>query len=229
MTDKKETKTEAKTVAKTDQKEIKTEAKTETPLPKGVDQKTMSMALEVVKSGYEANQDPDAIKSALFSKGITFSKLARIFNYAAVQLGYEVDQKTLKEKIEKEMKNVKLTYKESYEELAALAAKLAEPIKGASPARFITMFKKSFTDAEKTFPRKTAPARGRIGAINKAIIDVFAANPKATEKDLFTALEKVTKNPQAYTAAHYKMAYALANKLTTLQMLTVVAKQAEKK
>src|SRR6056297_430312 len=90
-----ETKTDANTDANTDDKVTK-----KAPLPKGVDQKTMDMAMKVVESGYKANQEPDAIKSALFGKGITFSKLARIFNYASIQLGYEVDPKTVKQKTE---------------------------------------------------------------------------------------------------------------------------------
>jgi hypothetical protein len=212
--------------------EVKEEKKVEGPekkaLPKGVDQKTIDMAMDVVKSGYKANQDPDAIKSALFGKGITFSKLARVFNYCAVELGLEVDPKTLKERIETAVKNVKFKYDEPYENLMNTAEKMAEEIKGATAARFMTLFKKKFAEAKKEFPRKTAPARGRMGVVNKTVIDVFAANKTASEKDLFEALKKVTKtekNAADYTRQYYKMAYALANGLTALKVLTIVAKE----
>lgn len=213
----------------------KTDAKTETKkvqLPKGVDQKTMDMAMKIVESGYKANQEPDAIKSALFGKGITFSKLARIFNYASIQLGYEVDPKTVKQKTEDAMKNFKPKYTETFSELQSIAEKMAESIKGATSAKFISLFKKDYAEKEKEFPRKPATTRKRIGYINTTLIEMFNKNPKTTVEQLAVEFEKKARTKEtawSYARQYHPVCYAIANKLTPLQAGTQLAKEAEDK
>lgn len=211
-------------------KKESTEEKIE--LPKGVNQKMYDMAKKIIVSGFKADQTPDAIKSALFSQDIPFSKLNKLYTMITRSEKLVVDPKEVNMEIGKVLGKTKLKYDESYAQLEELAGKVAENIDGATPAKVIAALKVIFKENEKDFPRKPAPTRGRMGVLNKTMIDVFKKNKKATEKELFEALAKVTKtekNAMDYTKQYHKMLFAVANDLSSLEVLTLDAKAKESK
>lgn len=195
-------------------------------LPKGIDQELYDSAKVTIVSGFDANQDADTIKSALFSDGVPFSKLAKVFNAVTKNEGLVVDMKSVKEKIVENVKANDWSFEETYEDVASFAGKLLDGIKGATKGRIASAIKAHFIENEKQVPRKVAPKRGRIGAVNKALINVFAENKKATEADCVAALEGVVKteaNAISYAKSYHKMLYAAANGLTALEVLTVLS------
>ena len=192
-------------------------------LPKGIDQETYDKSKEIILSGFAAKQDADTIKSALFSEGVPFSKLAKVFVAVTKAEGLSVDVKSLKEKITEAIAGKTWTFEESWNDIKEFSDVLVADVKGMTKNRVFSMVKAHFLENEVEMPRKTAPKRGRMGIINKTLIDVFAENPKATEADLVEALKAVTKtekNANDYAKQNHKMLYAVANGLTSLKVLT---------
>jgi len=197
---------------------------TSTSLPKGISQEMYDTVKATILSGFAANQTPDAIKSAIFASGVPFSKLTKLYSMITQAEGLVVDPKLVNTGLATEMKKVKINYEASYEELSAVADTVAAAVKGATAAKVLSMIKASFKENEVEFPRRPAPSRGRMGVINKTLIDVFKENPKATELELEQALAKITKTPKNandYAKQYHKTCYALANGLSANQVLTV--------
>jgi predicted SprT family Zn-dependent metalloprotease len=77
---------------------------------------------------------------------------------------------------------------------------------------------KIYNEVKKLFPEDfpKPQKRGKLGIINRTLIEVFTTNKAATEEDLYKALRKVTKNERCakdYTKQYYRMCKALANGL----------------
>lgn len=211
-------------------KEIKKEAvkKVEKEVVKetvsGIKEEMYNQVKAIILSGFKANQTPDAIKSAIFKTGVPFSKLSKLYTIITREEKLVEDPKVVADSLKKELATVKLTLKETYGELSDIADKISLKVKGASSSKIISIFKNMFKEKEVEFPRRPAPTRGKMGVINKTLIDVFKANKKATEKDCENALVKVTKtakNANDYAKQYHKMCYALANGLSSLEVLTV--------
>ena len=199
-------------------------------LPAGVDKAMYDKVKAIIVSGFKAEQTPDAIKSAIFGAGIPFSKLSKLYALITKSEGLVVDPKEIVAEIMKVLPAAlaKLTLEETYDQLSAVADKVAAQVKGANSAKVMSLLKSHYKDEEVEFPRKPPAARGRLGIVNKTLIDVFKKNPKATEKELETALAKITKTPKNandYAKQFHKMCYALANQLSTLEVLTVFAEK----
>lgn len=197
-------------------------------LPSGIDQDTYDKVKHIIVSGFKADQTPDAIKSAIFATGVPFSKLSVLYSLITKSEKLVVDPKIVIAAVRTALDNVDVTYEETYAELEALAATIAEPIQGCQPAKVLYVLKGIFKENEAEFPRKPATARGRMGIINKTIVNVFKKTPKATQAELYTALKEVTKtlkNADDYAKQYHKMAYALSNSLSANEALTVFAKE----
>ena len=190
----------------------------------GIKEEKYNQVKAIILSGFKANQTPDAIKSAIFRTGVPFSKLSKLYTIITREEKLVEDPKVVADSLKKELAAVKLTLKETYGELSDIADKISLKVKGASSSKIISIFKGMFKENEVEFPRRPAPTRGKMGIINKTLIDVFKTNSKATEKDCENALVKVTKTPKNandYAKQYHKMCYALANKLSSLEVLTV--------
>lgn len=194
-----------------------------TKLPKGVTQEQYDTAKRIIISGVGADQEPDAIKSAMFEAGIGFSKLSRLYAVITVAEGLALDPKEITKIVDAEIKNIKWSFDEDWATISSYIDKIVTKAKGATKAKVTTSIKNYWIDNEKEMPRKPAVVRGRIGSISKTVIDVFAANKKATEKDLTKAIlphVKAESNAEYYAKLYHKMMFAAANGLTSLQVMT---------
>ncbi len=193
-------------------------------LVKGITTEIQKKATLIVISGTTEGKSDDEMKQAIFSLGVPFSKLGRLYKAILKDEGLAVDVAAIKKEIDALIEKSKFTFGESYEQLIDFAAKVVENVKNATVARVVAQLKAYWKENETEFPRKTAPVRGRIGAINKVLIDTFKAAPKTTKEELIVALASATKNPEQYANSFHTMCYALANGLSALEVLTVVAK-----
>ena len=212
------------------EKVAKKQEKVEIKLPAGIDEKMYNRVKTIIFSGFKADQTPDAIKSAIFKEGVPFSKLSKLYSMITKSEGLVVDPKIVISEIRKALSNVKLTFEETYGQLIGLSEEIAKPIKGCQVSKVMYVLKTVFKENEVEFPRKPAPVRGRMGIINKTIVNVFKKNSKASQDDLYEALKEVTKtikNADDYAKQYHKMAYALANGLSANEALTVFAKESE--
>jgi len=202
-------------------------AKEETPpkdaLPKGIKQEQYDTAKKIIVSGFKAEQGPDSIKSALFEAGIPFSKLQRLFQVISIKEGLAMDPKDIKKIIDDELKKIKWTFEEDWSDIAKVTASIKAKAKGSTDGKIHAAIKALFVDNEAEMPRKPAAVRGRIGVVPKTVIDVFAANKKATLKDLEKALVPLVKSPKVandYAKMYHKIGFAIANGMTSLQVMT---------
>lgn len=208
-----------------------TEVPVEAPtgLPKGISQEMYDEVKATIISGFDAKQDPDAIKSAIFSSGVPFSKLNKLYIMITTSEGLVASPKEITEGIAKGVAAAKLTFEESYADLAVFMEDICDEIQGATQSKVLSAFKKVFKENEVDFPRKPAPSRGRMGVVSKTLINVFKGNPNATEKDCTEALIPVTKTPanaEHYAKQYHKMCYALTHRLSALEVLTKFSKDA---
>lgn len=205
-------------------KEASTQA-ADVKLPKDVSKELYVKAESLVVSGFKNNADPDVIKSEIFKLGIPFSRLNPLFNLIAKKHNLIADPKEVKLHISKALADVSITYKETYEELAALAAPIAEKVKGATLPKVMAALKADFQENEKEFPKKpkgTGSAGPRMGAVSKALIDLFKANPNPTKEDTFKAIRPHVKgddNAKYYVNQYYKMLTAVKNGMSSAEIL----------
>ncbi len=210
--------------SKTDQKEKETVEAPKLKLPKGVSQEMYDETKAIILSGFKAEQDPNAIKSEIFKGGVPFGKLTTLYNMITKSEGLVVDPKIVTAAVTKALDKITLKGDEDYAALATIATDISKNIKGATVAKVITKIKTWYKENEMEFPRKPAPTRGRMGAINKTLINVFKENKKASEADCKKALIDVTKTPknaEYYAKQYHKMLYAVANGLSANEVLTV--------
>ena len=196
-------------------------------LVKGINADLEAKATEIVIAGVQAGKPADEIKQAVFGLGVPFSKLGRLFNAILKKEGLSVDTKALNATIGDLIKQSEFTFEETLAELKDFADKVVENVPNATQTRVMAQLRSYWKLNETQFPRKAAPVRGRIGAINKVVIDTFKANMATSMAELETALEPATKNAAGYAKSLYPLAYALANGLSALEVLTVIAKEKE--
>jgi hypothetical protein len=198
-------------------------------LPKGVSQELFDEIKATIISGFAAKQDPDAIKSAIFASGVPFSKLNKLYSMITTAENLVANPKDIADGISAGIKSVKLKYTETYADLAVYIVKICESVRGATHSKVESAFKKAFKENETDFPRKPAKTRGRMGIVSKTLINVFKDNPSASQDDCEKALSLVTKTPKNandYAKMYHKMCYALVNRLSALEVLTVFSKDA---
>lgn len=206
----------------------KKEAKVEVvELVKGVSIDIENAATKIIVEGVPTGKSEDEIKQAIFSLGVPFSKLNLLYKAILKKEGLAVDVKALRASIEELIAKSEFTFKETLAELKEYAQSVVENVPNASTARVLAMLRTHWKENEVEFPRKAPAARGKMGAINKVIIDTFKANPKASIEELEAALVPATKQPAAYAKSMHPLAYALANGLSALEVLTVIAKEKE--
>jgi len=195
-----------------------------TELVKGIDSKLEKKATAIVVAGVKDGKSEDEIKQAVFSLGVPFSKLNLLHKAILKNEGLAIDVKALKASVQELIEKTEFSFDETLAQLKEFADTVVENVPNASAQRVLAQLKAHWKLNEREFPRKIAPVRGRIGAINKAVIDTFKANPKASVEDLEAALSEVTKNATSYTKSLYTLGFALANGLSALEVLTVIAK-----
>lgn len=196
-------------------------------LVKGINAELEAKATEVAIAGAQAGKPADEIKQAIFGLGVPFSKLGRLFNAIMKKEGLSVDVKALNATIGDLIKQSDFTFEETLVELKEFADKVVENVPNAFQTRVLAQLRSYWKLNETQFPRKAAPVRGRIGAINKIVIDTFKSNSLTTVAELEVALSDATKNAAGYAKSLHTMAYALANGLSALEVLTVIAKEKE--
>ncbi len=195
-----------------------------TELVKGIDSKLEKKATAIVVAGVKDGKSEDEIKQAVFSLGVPFSKLNLLHKAILKNEGLAIDVKALRASVQELIEKTEFSFDETLAQLKEFANTVVENVPNASAQRVLAQLKAHWKLNEYEFPRKTAPVRGRIGAINKVVIDTFKANPKASVEDLTVALKDSTKNAAGYAKSLHTMAYALANGLSALEVLTVIAK-----
>lgn len=196
----------------------------EVELVKGIDLDVQKKATKLVVAGSADGKSEDEMKQAIFGLGVPFSKLSRLYNAVLKAEGLAVDVAAVKKEIDGLIEKTKFSYAESFGDLVRFADTVVENVKNATAPRVMGQLKAAWKLNETEFPRKPAPVRGRIGAVNKVLIDTFKANPKTSKAELSAALASATKNPDQYANSFHTMCYALANGLTALEVLTVQAK-----
>lgn len=189
---------------------------------KGVTEEQLELAHSIIVSGCKASQEPDAIKSVMFEKGIPFSKLNTLYSKITVSEGLALSPADIKKKMSEGIENVDFSFNENFHEVKEIAGDIAESVPGLASSRVMAALKKHFEENEAEFPRKPVKAKGRMGAVNKTLVDVFQKNKTASELELKEALEKITKtekNAADYAKQFHKTCYAIANGMTVNAVL----------
>jgi hypothetical protein len=192
-------------------------------LPQGIAEEKYNEVREIILSGFEADQEPDVIKSAIFDAGVPFSKLMVLYNAITKAENLVIDVKELKTLIYEKLQDTELTFKESYGELKTIIDTVGSDIAGYKTQYGLTVLKVHFEENEVKFPKKPTSSKGRMGVIAKIAIDCFAANKETSEEELKTALIDVTKAPESaikYARLYHKMMYAAANGMTANEVLS---------
>lgn len=205
-------------------KEVQEESVT---LVKGISAELEAKATEIITSGIASGKSTDEVKQAVFGLGIPFSKLGKLVNEIMKKEGLSVNTKAVKSTITDLITKSSFTFDETLAELKEFANTVVANVQNASVPKVLSQLKAHWKLNEKEFPRKAAPVRGRIGAINKAVINAFKESPQMSCADLEAILAPLTKNPSGYAKSMYPMAYALVNGLSALEVLTVIAKAKE--
>jgi hypothetical protein len=176
------------------------EAPVETKLPKGIDQETYDNAKAIIVSGFKANQTENDIKSAMFSQGIAFSDLVRLYKSISIGEGLVKSPKEISQGIadavggamvlEDGVTNEDLTY----DIFAPVIAKVLANVVGATEKKVVARIKNVLADMDLEMPKKLKAAKGaRAGSkINKAIACLFETNVEATAEEFKVAMEAVT-------------------------------------
>ncbi len=208
-------------------------SKEETPKEpiKGVSQELYDTARNIIISGFKNKASADVIKTTLIKEGgVPFNRLPKLYSVITQAEGLVVNIQDLKASIKDVVVKVPWTFKETYEAILEVVGHIVESVKDADKSRCISVIKTHFKENEKEFPRRPATTRGRMGGINKTLINVFAENKEASEKDIREALKgvvKTDKNAADYAKQYHKLLYAVANGLTANKALTAFASKTE--
>ncbi len=207
-----------------------TEGKEREELVKGIDFKMEDKITALVIAGVKEGKADDDIKHDIFSKGVPFSKLGKLYNAILKANDLVVDVKTVKNAIDELLNKCEFNFDETWEHLKNVSDQVVKEVPDSTQSRVFAQMRKLFKENEAQMPRKAATKRGRMGVVNKTLIDVFHADPKATQNDLTEALSKVVKSEKValdYTKSNYAVCYAIANGLSALEVLTELAKAKE--
>jgi len=193
---------------------------------KGISNEIYEQATEIIVSGYQHKADIDEIKGQVYELGVRFSKLNTLYKAILKEQNLYVNTAELRENILDTVNSLDLTFEESLEELKEKAEEISSEITGSTPGQVVTALRKLYKEAEKEFPKKVTSGKGRIGSVNKALIDAFSENPQISEDDLRGKLEsivKTTKNAFDYARQYHKMLFAVANGMSSDELSTALS------
>ena len=194
-------------------------------LPKGIKQEEYDKAKLIIVSGYEAKQDADTIKTAMFENGIPFSNLLRLFKAITVAEKLVISPKEIKDGIGGYLKKVKFKTLKDWTSVEPLVKHIMGQVKGATEKKIMAALRTKMNELELECPKKPKRSGGdgpRTSKINVAIVDLFAGNKEASAEDFAKALGKVTteKSLKKWNRL-YKTFSAIAQGLTAEKGLAV--------
>lgn len=200
----------------------------------GVSEEMFNLASTIIISGFKAKQTPDTIKSAIFSKGVPFSKLNKLYNFIVKEEKLIADPKEVEEKIAKVVNNKYFNSDDGtvpgsvmdYDHVNQCIEDCVEKVDGASPQKVRAVVRSIFKENDLPLPKKPVVS-GRLGVVAKTMIDVFGTIAKSTEKECVQALEDAGMTPKGalkYARQFHKVCYAIANKIPSDKILEVLSK-----
>lgn len=206
--------------------EAKTEAAPASNIPKGIDAAEYEKAKTIIVSGFGANQTEDAIKTAMFTEGIPFSNLVRLFKAISIGEGLVVSPAKIREAMDKALmgkldplviEGAEVTFDA---DIQPIVTEVMKVVAGASEKKVIARIKAFFESNDLEMPKKPKKAKGEGGAgrtskINAAIVNFFEANKEGTEDEFKAMLKDVTTDASAKKWGRlYKTFSAVATGLT---------------
>jgi hypothetical protein len=199
---------------------------TESVLPAGITAEDASVVAGIMNELFPAKKSYDDVKSAMFEKGIPFSKINKLFKYVGTQLGFVVDISKVRDEINAKIASSFFNF-DSYEDFEASVSDLVESVDGATESVVAKCLAQHCLNNEIEVPEKpkTVKTAGRMGKLNRIYVDLFTSNPQATKQDLYEALVgtvKTDKNAQDYTNAMHTTLYAVANGLSVEDAINAV-------
>ncbi len=199
-------------------------------LPKGVTEDMYEQAKAAIISGFKNKQDPNVIKTYLIKDlDIPLNRHMKVFSMITQAEGLAVNIKELKVAIREQVEGIEWGFDEAYGDISTIADEICNEVTHADRTRCMAVIKEYFKENEKEFPKKPAGSRGRLGAINTALINVFADNKAATPADVKAALVKVTKtekNADDYTKQYHRLLFAVANGMNSNDVIKMIEKEA---
>lgn len=178
-----------------------TTEETTVSLPKGITQEQYDEAKGIVLAGYENKDSADVIKTTMFTAGIPFSNLVRLFKAISINEGLVVAPAIINKGIEEVLSDLgdRVILDENgvmaYEELESLAKHTVENVSGCTIKKAMKALRTRLAeldiDAPKK-PKKAGASKGAAGKVNIAIVDFFAANAAGTAEEFSAAMSKVT-------------------------------------
>jgi hypothetical protein len=152
--------------------------------------------------------------------------LNKLFTAIGKAEGLVVSVRVIKDQITDAINNRGWSYEESYEEIQAFVNGLCEAIQGCTKGKVMAAIRANFKENEAIMPKKAKKAKNSLGPICTVLVDLFKASPQASLADCQAAIRpvvKADKNAIAYAKAYHKMLYAIANGLTSEEVLQMPA------
>lgn len=189
-------------------------------LPTGITQEEAASVADIVKNGFESNDDPNVIRGAIFNEIQDFGKSEILFNYVGTAMGYIIDTAKVKAGIDADLADSEegsISFG-SYADFESFVAELVSNHEGADTALAARCVRAFCKGLKIEIPAKPAGAkRASIGKLNKFYIEHFLANPASTKQEMYEAMipfVKTDKNAQDYTKSLHTTLFAVANKLS---------------
>jgi len=150
--------------------------------------------IDIVKKGFEANKDADAIQVDLVKAGLKFKQAASMFKKIAEQEGFKISAKERNEKAKELLGDF---VPKSWEDVEKSVKHLTENIKDTSEPQALAVLRKICKDAEVEFPKKPKGAKGGGGprGFKAEVYKWMLENPKATKKELEKFLTENGQRP----------------------------------
>lgn len=194
-------------------------------IPKGISEENYNAAKEIIVSGFQADQDADAIKTAMFSNGIPFSQLVRLFKHITIAEGLVRDPKEIRKEIAEAVNEYDFTAETTWEGIEEVVNEIKEKVKGATEKKITSQIRNVMEDDDLQYPKKPRSKKGgagRTSKVNAAIVDYFNDNDQeAYSAEGFTAAlaEVTTEKSVKKWARLYKTFAAVANGLDSKEGL----------
>lgn len=189
-------------------------------LPTGITQEEAASVADIVKNGFESNDDPNVIRGTIYNEIQDFAKSEILFNYIGTAMGYIIDTTKVKSAIDADLAGSEegsIGFA-THADFEAFVADIVSNYDGAD-SKLAARCVRGYCKAQKIeIPAKPAGAkRASIGKVNKFNIEHFLANPASTKQEMYEAMipfVKTDKNAQDYTKSLHTTLFAVANKLS---------------
>jgi hypothetical protein len=188
-------------------------------------------AKEIIISGFEHEQDEDAIKVAMVNSGIPFGKVNALFKKIAIAEGLILDPVIIRENLDEAVAETQWDSFTEWNEFDACIQATADDVEGATYAMALRAAKKFCEAEEIAIPKKVAKQKAsktRGSKVDIILANIFNENKQATRQDCYNALlgnVKASKNAVYYVKANYVLCYAIANGITLIEAITQTADQ----